>query len=125
MKKFLLAIVLALPCLAASQQTAKAWCSFNIGIGASIGFECGGNCILWGALCGADGCGSCCAPCAPCGAPCFLPPPCPMPAYGPPAIEHYGMGYGAPAQNPNHHAVYYTPPAEYGYYQAPAYGYDW
>jgi hypothetical protein len=49
MKKLLFAGLLALP-LAALPQQASAWCKFNLGIGANLGYQSGGSkSFLWGA----------------------------------------------------------------------------
>lgn len=50
MKKTLALGLAALALLACSQQKASAWSKFNFGIGANIGWEGGGNSVLWGVL---------------------------------------------------------------------------
>ena len=49
MKKFLTMGVLALAVAVLSQQQAPAWVNLNAGVGANLGFQSGGNCLLWGA----------------------------------------------------------------------------
>ena len=71
MKKILSTGILALTVAALSQQTASAWVNLNAGVGANLGFQSGGNCLLWGAFRNgqppaAGGCaGHCAAPVAP------------------------------------------------------------
>jgi hypothetical protein len=49
MKKLLAAGMLAICLIAASQQQASAWVKFNFGIGFNVGWQTGGNSLLWGA----------------------------------------------------------------------------
>ncbi len=53
--KRILCLALAACCLTLSlNRPAQAWCKFNFGIGMNIGFEGGGNSVLWGLLRGAN-----------------------------------------------------------------------
>lgn len=54
MNKLLSAIVASLALIFATNQPAHAWCKYNFGIGMNIGYEGGGNSILFGLLSGAN-----------------------------------------------------------------------
>jgi hypothetical protein len=119
MKKLLLAAALALPCLAASGQTASAWSNSKFSRGFNREWTRGGNCCMWGLW------KSCPPPCCP---------PCPPPCYGPcPWDFGGGFGYDLGYNPPPPAGVY---PVQYGadytggsgfqpvnYYPAPAYWY--
>lgn len=49
MKKVLATGILAICLIAMSQQQASAWVKWNIGVGANLGWQSGGNSFLWGA----------------------------------------------------------------------------
>jgi hypothetical protein len=53
MKRLSYIALLAVGLVLASQQQASAWSKFNFGVGLNIGWEGGGNSVLWGALKGA------------------------------------------------------------------------
>ena len=48
MKKMLLTALLGLGLVLASGSPASAWSKFNFGVGFNIGYEGGGNSVLWG-----------------------------------------------------------------------------
>src|SRR5690349_719163 len=54
MKRLFPITVLAIGLLLGSQQQASAWSKFNFGVGFNIGFQGGGNSVLWGMFRGAQ-----------------------------------------------------------------------
>jgi hypothetical protein len=52
MLRMLSAAIAALCVALVTGQEASAWCKFNFGVGMNVGYEGGGNSILWGAFSG-------------------------------------------------------------------------
>jgi hypothetical protein len=50
MKRILCATMVAFGLLLTSSQQASAWSKFNFGVGLNVGWEGGGNSILWGVM---------------------------------------------------------------------------
>jgi hypothetical protein len=128
MKKFLMLNVLALALVAVSSQPASAWCKFNFGIGANIGWTTGGNCLLWGAAKGQQPP----PPCGPYGGP-FYAPAVPFDG-GYHHVSHdnsavMGGNFEADTPAPIQRVEYGYPYGGYGYqpmtyYPTSFYGYD-
>ena len=58
MKRISSLALLALGLVLAMQQQASAWSKFNFGVGLNVGFDGGGNSVLWGVMKGAPSPGS-------------------------------------------------------------------
>ena len=107
MKQLLLAGLLALPLAAFCQQRADAWCRFNFGVGANIGFQSGGSkSVLWGLYQSSDT-----GPIAPHGGGLFPPAPTNLDPYGVYGGAAAGSapapvgGYGAGQVGQDYHPV--------------------
>lgn len=99
MKRIVMASLLALGVLSVSQQQASAWVNTKFGVGLNLGWQSGGNCLLWGAARGSQ-------------------PPAPVPGF--PGYHGYvpdwdfSFGYGpAYAGSPSVAPAPAAPPATY------------
>lgn len=102
MKRMMAMGILALAVIAATGQRASAWHKFGFGIGMNIGWESGGNSLLWGAWRSGPPPGAYGEP---------YPVPVPVPVYTghAPAPVFHAPAY-APAYEPSHAPAYQPQP---------------
>jgi hypothetical protein len=130
MKKIFVMGALAVAVAAVSQQQASAWTNIKFGAGINLGYQAGGNTLLWGAFrngqppgpdCGPYGC-----PYSPQAqqTPWFGQQPQPAPAYGYQPPPPPPAAVPAPVSATGNVPAYYRPlPVYNGAYYYPAYSY--